>query len=360
MGPPDAVGVFENATVERAGESRLRLEDTRWLWDVLQDPVPGGANGGAFHFHPALQCPELDTPMGEPPDSTLNQAILKPQGKSMFTHRSPAAVTADDARTQHNESEAVEALRRCQGASVWFRGFNAAELSQLVRATPEENGMEAVPTHAALVPASETIRSQRHQHPHADHRAAAVMSSAGGVHHLPHPRARGGGGSRRGAVHVPWPAGLGRGVRPAWYPRRLPARCPPSVVPSQAPSVVPSQAPSVVPSLAPSVVLSQAPSVSPSMAPSASPAQAPSASPSQVDILDHKGAVQDVADQGALIGEAAFFFGGKWLTSVHPAHLSPRVMCRVTPLAQGLVGGLCSRCSGERESAPPVCAYIHT
>jgi hypothetical protein len=162
-------------------------------------------------------------------------------------------------------------------------------------------------------------------------------------------------GSQHGALQAWYPR-----RRPAWCPHRLPALCPPSVVPSQAPSVVPSQAPSVVPSLAPSVVLSQAPSVSPSMAPSASPAQAPSASPSQVDILDHKGAVQDVADQGALIGEAAFFFGGKRLTSAHPAHLSPRVMCRVTPLAQGLVGGLCSRCSGERESAPPVCAYIHT
>ena len=39
----------------------------------------------------------------------------------------------------------------------------------------------------------------------------------------------------------------------------------------------------------------------------------------EVDVLDHKGKVVDVADQGALIGEAALFFGGQRLTSARPS-----------------------------------------
>lgn len=38
--------LFENATIKRDGESRLRLEDTKWLWDVLQDPKPSSNTHG--------------------------------------------------------------------------------------------------------------------------------------------------------------------------------------------------------------------------------------------------------------------------------------------------------------------------
>jgi hypothetical protein len=48
--PTDEVDdLFENVTIKRDAESRLRLEDTKWLWDLLQDPKPasGNANGAS-------------------------------------------------------------------------------------------------------------------------------------------------------------------------------------------------------------------------------------------------------------------------------------------------------------------------
>jgi hypothetical protein len=45
--PPDELDdLFENSTIKRDGESRLRLEDTKWLWDVLQDPKPSSKTNG--------------------------------------------------------------------------------------------------------------------------------------------------------------------------------------------------------------------------------------------------------------------------------------------------------------------------
>jgi len=76
-------------------------------------------------------APALST---HPPRASILTPSLHAPGLTLLTRLGcRAGATADDSRNQHNESEAVEALRTCQGASVWFRGFNAAELSQLVR-----------------------------------------------------------------------------------------------------------------------------------------------------------------------------------------------------------------------------------